>query len=144
MPYRTLILFLGATLYAQTAPPSTSPQAADQSQETPRHQWQFRLSPPPQSVSPFFGQQKWFSPRATPTPATTRWLLLPDWTPKDQPGVSRLARVEAPILAKPCSIPLTNVLRPNAAVPQLRKVLIPEGYFPIAEAVAPAPACTGW
>jgi hypothetical protein len=144
MPYRTLILFLGATLYAQTAPPVASPQAADQSQETPRHQWQFRLSPPPQSVSPIFGQRKWFSPGVTPAPATTPWHLLPDWTAKSQPGVNRPASLDTAILAKPCAIPLTNVLRPNGPVPQMRKVLIPEGHFPIVEAVAPAPACKDW
>jgi hypothetical protein len=43
--------------------------------------------------------------------------------------------------SQPCAIPLTNVPRPMVGSPTIRRVPVPDGQFPMKEAVPPAPSC---
>ena len=103
-------LFLGAALAAQTLPDS----GGQKPDNAPQNYQRQELSP----------QQK---------------QALLDFAHRQQ-ARQKVIEKNAQPADQPCAIPLVNALRPDAPVPFIRRVPVPEGMAPMPEAKVP-PVC---
>lgn len=169
MPSLMLVLFLGATLYAQTPPslpnqepdkppvsaepgpvagsgqsqldPLGVPPAPGKNAAAPAPRW--RLLPPEQPTKP---PSKWklFPFGKSPATLVAPWRSLPNGANTEPAVVDRtLVPLNTVVNQQqgPCAIPLTNVLPPSVTTPTIRRIPIPKGHFPMAEVRPPAPSC---
>lgn len=122
MSYRLLFLLVGTTLSAQLVP---SPSRVPRTVELPASgaQIQFRLPAKPNAT------------------ASKPWRLFPAMKAPVAP-VAKPPEPEIKVQSGPCSIPLTNVLRPSSAIPEIPRLRTPDGTYSMKYAPLPAPPCT--
>jgi hypothetical protein len=136
-------------------PDAVQPGGSGQS----RHDWLGVTAAPGKSAPPV--PHWWFLPSRQPAkPPSAKWqlflfpkfqaprrtasYLLPNAEGVQPPLVQRTAPGKTLVIeqrAKPCAVPLTNVLRAFGEPPKVRRIPIPNAHDPMTEVPLPAPSC---
>jgi len=130
MSYRLLIFLLGTTLSAQLVP-----RLAELPASGAAVRWRLQPKPPASAAKPwrlFPAMKAPITPIGNPLPAES---LREGTIPKPR-------EPEAKNQSGPCSIPLTKVLRPSSATPEMPRLRMPDGTYTMRFAQVPAPPCT--